>query len=656
MRKIAPFVIIALVLAACSTPTNSAPTTSTVPVIPTSTSTTLPVPTATMTAVPAPTKVGMHVPLEAYARFGNGILNEVAISPDGKNYALASSSGAAVYDFETNNVQYVISSGQWVQSVTYSPDGAVLATGTSWSESSAQIWDARTGERIGELVAENNVGRVRFSPDGKWIAAGTWDGDILIWDMQSLRLVKTLTGYSDFIYSIDFSPDGNRIMAVGRRNNAMVWDLKTGDVLAIIRTGNFEGSGVFLTDGVLIAIKGSQNAIAIWDVDKDERVAEYKHPEKLSPTVLVVSQDGKWLYAGYEDGRVLEFETGSFLKVNEFEGNGEPVASIAISPSQDHLLVATANHSITIWDMNTREKISENTHTGHSGYVSSLAVSPDGKQLISGADDGRLYAWDLGSNSAALIDQGGYHRVEDVRFFPDGERFISVTCNEGFFVVNASDYSLIKAGSWGDGKACYANSAVAVSHNAEILAIGTDAGGVEIRDAQYTRKSRFFVTGGITDLEFSPDDMYLAVAHNRRNGENFVSIIEVQSGAVINQITSYTDRVKDVEFSPDGRYLASSSASWFSDGEIIVWDVEKQRTVKTLPIGAHAIRFSPDGRYLVRGGSWDFTITLLDTSSWQEEYVLSGHSMLVYALEFSPDGAILFSGSYDGTILAWLIE
>lgn len=192
--------------------------------------------------------------------------------------------------------------------------------------------------------------------------------------------------------------------------------------------------------------------------------------------------------------------------------------------------------------------------------------------------------------------------------------------------------------------------------NKNILAIGTDAGGVEIRDNQYTRKSRFFVTGGVADLEFSPDDMYLAVAYNRRNGENFVSIIEVQSGTVINQITSYTDRVTDVEFSPDGKYLAFSSGSWFSDGEIIVWDLEKQKTVMTLPEGAHAIRFSPDGRYLARGGLWDFTITLLDTDSWQAKHALSGHSMLVYALEFSPDGSLLFSGSYDGTVLAWLIE
>lgn len=655
MRKIAPFMILALVLAACSNPASSTPTSTPLPMDSTPTGTALPAPTTTMTAVPTPTKVGMYVPLEAYARFGNGILNEVAISPDGKSYAIASSAGAAVYDLETHNVQYAISSGQWVQSVAYSPDGAILATGTSWKENGVQVWDADTGESIGKLGAENNVGRVRFSPDGKWIAAGTWDGDILIWDAQSLKLVKTLTGYPDFIYSIDFSPNGNRIMAIGRSYAAMVWDVKTGDVLANVRTGSF--GGVFLPDGVQVAVAGSQNvAIMIWDVEKDLRVAEYKHPQKLTATALVASPDGKWLYVGYEDGRVLELNADSFLMEHEYEGSGEPVASIVISPSQGNLLVATASHSIMVWDMKTRNKISESTHPGHSGYVSGLSASPDGNLLISGADDGKLYVWDLETNSATSVDQGGHRRVEDVQFFPDGERFISVTCNEGFFVTNASDSSLIKAGSWGNGKQCYADSAVAVSNNAGVFAIGTGTGGIELRDDQYTRNTRFFVTGGVNDLEFSPDDRYLAVAHNRRLDEYFVSIIDVQTGAVIDQITTHTDRVTDVEFSPDGRYLVSSSGSWFSDGEIIVWDMDKQTIVKTLPIGAHAIRFSPDGRYLARGGSWDFTITLLDTSSWQEEYTLSGHSMLVYALEFSPDGTVLFSGSYDGTILAWSIE
>lgn len=655
MQRFVSCVLLVVILTACSSPAETVPTSSPLPAPSSPTGTASPMPADTATAIPAPTKVGMYVPTQAYARFGGGILTEVAISPDGQNYAIASSVGAAVYDFETHIVQHVISSGQWVQSITYSPDGAMLATGTSWGENNVQIWDVGTGKSIGKFTAENNVGRVHFSPDGNWIAAGTWDGKVFIWDVQSRHLIKTLTDYRGFIYSIDFSPDGNRIMATGRDSSMMVWDVKSGDLLVNIRTGTFEGNGAFLLDGVQIAaVTGT--SVKIWNVETGLRVAEYKHPQKPIPTVLAVSPDGESLYVGYKDGRVLELDADPFLMAHEYEGNGESVASIAISPSQEHLLVATASHSIVVWDMESREKISENTNPGHSGYVSSLTVSPDGKQLISGADDGRLYAWNLGTNAATLIDQGGHHRVEDVRFFPDGERFISVTCNEGFFVTNAIDHSLIKAGSWGDGKACYANSAVAVSYNANILAIGTDAGGVEIRDNQYTRKSRFFVTGGVADLEFSPDDVYLAVAYNRRNGENFVSIIEVQSGAVISQITSYTDRVTDVEFSPDGKYLASSSGSWFSDGEIIVWDLEKQRTVKTLPEGAHAIRFSPDGRYLARGGLWDFTITLLDTDSWQAKHALSGHSMLVYALEFSPDGSLLFSGSYDGTVLAWLIE
>lgn len=297
----------------------------------------------------------MHVPLEAYTHFGSGILNEVAISPDRKSYAIASSVGVASYDFETHTIQHVISSGQWVQSVAYSPDGTKLATGTSWKENDVQIWDAVTGENIGTLAVEDNVGHMHFSPDRKWIAAGTWGGDILIWDTQSLKLVKTLTGYPDFIYSIDFSPDGNRIMAIGRGNAAMVWDIKTGDALANDRTGSF--GGVFLTDGIQVAVADSQNiGIMIWDVEKDLRAVEYKHPQKLTATTLVSSLDGKWLYVGYKDGSVLELNANSLLTAHKFEGNGESVASIAISPSQDRLLIATANHSIIVWNTETREK------------------------------------------------------------------------------------------------------------------------------------------------------------------------------------------------------------------------------------------------------------------------------------------------------------
>ncbi|QRV86978.1 Vegetative incompatibility protein HET-E-1 [Ceratobasidium sp. AG-Ba] len=74
----------------------------------------------------------------------------------------------------------------WVWSVAYSPDGAYIASG-SWDET-IRMWDAHTGQQVGHPLTGHTwpAWSVAYSPDGAYIASGSWDNTIRMWDVRSL--------------------------------------------------------------------------------------------------------------------------------------------------------------------------------------------------------------------------------------------------------------------------------------------------------------------------------------------------------------------------------------------------------------------------------------------------------------------------------------
>lgn len=84
--------------------------------------------------------------------------------------------GAAVPSREPHRLQH----GSFVNSVAFSPDGSLLATGCQ--DRLARIWDAGTGREIACLQHGGMVNSVAFSPDGALLATGS-SGDKLarIW-------------------------------------------------------------------------------------------------------------------------------------------------------------------------------------------------------------------------------------------------------------------------------------------------------------------------------------------------------------------------------------------------------------------------------------------------------------------------------------------
>ncbi len=65
-----------------------------------------------------------------------------------------------------------------------------------------------------------------FSPDGKYLASGSWDNSVKLWNIESQKEVTTLQGHSESVYSVAFSPDGKYLASGSADNTVKLWSME----------------------------------------------------------------------------------------------------------------------------------------------------------------------------------------------------------------------------------------------------------------------------------------------------------------------------------------------------------------------------------------------------------------------------------------------
>src|SRR5262249_32182823 len=153
----------------------------------------------------------------------------LSFSPDGKRLA-GLGNWVRVWDLATKQEALKIAhGGSGIANVVFSPDGKRLAVGDF--NGVVKVWDATTGKEglspKGHRQSDP-VWWVAFSPDGQRLASASGDTTIRVWNLANGQEIRTLQEHAAGVVRVAFSPEGQRLVSGSGDQKIIVWDLLSG--------------------------------------------------------------------------------------------------------------------------------------------------------------------------------------------------------------------------------------------------------------------------------------------------------------------------------------------------------------------------------------------------------------------------------------------
>lgn len=212
------------------------------------------------------------------------------------------------------------------------------------------------GSQIGD---ERPISMVRFSPDSKTLATGSWSGSIKLWNIPSCTPIRTLLGHGDRVGGLAWHPEATLSQSADSVNlvsgagdfSVNLWSLSSNSPLATLK--GHEGRvcrTAFHPSGNYVASASFDTSWRLWDITtQKELLLQEGHSKEVY--AIEFQKDGALVASGGLDaiGRVWDLRTGKTAMV--LDGHVQGIYTIAFSPNGYQIATGAGDDTIRIWDM-----------------------------------------------------------------------------------------------------------------------------------------------------------------------------------------------------------------------------------------------------------------------------------------------------------------
>jgi WD40 repeat protein len=441
------------------------------------------------------------------------------------------------------------------QLVRVAAEGNLLAV--AWGDS-LRVWEQGKRKEIVENTYhrhrerhEGGIRQLAFSPDGKQMLTVGKDHQVLLWEVESCRLIARLSGHQDEIVQLGFGPRSRHMLSVSSDQVVRYWQPYASPRRKLPHSRGVYDLHFQVEDGSLLSL-GRDRKARLWSLEgkpqkeqpdwfredlmsfaqaEDRRVgllgkdslwlwekgsAKLLNPSGLlpQPQRVMISKNGKRILAWNREQLVMWNEKGEQLAQLSVQGSLKAFPA-AISKEGDGVALLLDQSRCLRWDGKSAQPQVHDLGAG----VTAFAFDPKGGSLQIGTAQGQLFRWPKGAGQPSLMPIG----------HAPGKRVTSLACSaDGRFLASA----------------------------------GLDEK-VLLWDLQsQTLQDSLEHEASVWSLAFAPNQAYL-LSGSGNGALTFWDLL----GNQIAQLTGHQKLVNTLRFSADGRYLATAGA----DGYAMLW-------------------------------------------------------------------------------------
>ena len=295
-----------------------------------------------------------------------------------------------------------------VTCLALSTDGKSFVTGSV--DRSVRLWNRDTGKsKVIDQPAE--VTAVAMSSDGTTVACGCSTGVVRLLDVSGAepKELHSFTQQTMPITALTFSPQGKYLFAGSRDGTFLSWNLGADPPRAMPwpKTEGIPVTACFVQKNILAVGIGSEpeqsGRFWYWQVNEDAG----KVDPLLTPVIqgtshvmsVAFSPNSSWVLTACHPTGVAVWKLKPGWKEIEVAGvyQGQIGGVNGIAVSNDNLLVASAggDGTVRIWSIGTQGEY--HRFEGHTGPVNTVVFTPDRRYVLSAGDDGTVRLWRVGA-------------------------------------------------------------------------------------------------------------------------------------------------------------------------------------------------------------------------------------------------------------------